>query len=57
MTAPGALDAMRALAVDVLCDPSLAAVVDLVAYADGEGIVVANAAGASRLSLLEPGRG
>jgi phosphonoacetate hydrolase len=56
MTAPGALDAMRALAVDVLCDPSLAAVVDLVAYADGEGIVVANAAGASRLSLLEPGR-
>lgn len=38
----------RALAV--LCDPSLAEVVDLVAYPDGTGIVVANAAGSSRLT-------
>lgn len=54
MSAPGALDAMRDLAVDVLCDQSLAHVVDLVAYRAGDAIVVANAAGASRLSTAEP---
>jgi hypothetical protein len=45
---------MRDLAVDVLCDDSLSHVVDLVAYADGDGIVVANADGASRLSRSDP---
>ena len=35
-------------ALDVLCDPSLAHVVDLVAYADGDEIEVANSAGRSR---------
>ncbi len=54
MTAPGALDVMRELAVDVLCDSSLAEVVDLVAYADDTSIVVANAGGASRLSRVDP---
>jgi hypothetical protein len=47
-------DVQRALAVDVLCDPSHAEVVDLVAYPDGDGIVVANAGGASRLSRFDP---
>jgi phosphonoacetate hydrolase len=56
MTAPGVADVMRDLAVDVLCDSSLAHVVDLVAYADGDGIVVANAGGASRLSRTSPPR-
>ncbi|HWC33730.1 MAG TPA: alkaline phosphatase family protein [Mycobacteriales bacterium] len=46
--------AMRQVAVDVLCDASLAHVVDLVAYVDGEGIVVANSDGAARLSRDEP---
>lgn len=41
-------------AVDVLTDPSLAHVVDVVAYRDGQGIVVANAEGASRLSEDDP---
>jgi phosphonoacetate hydrolase len=54
MTAPTDLAAMRDLAVDVLCDPALAHVVDLVAYADRESIVVANADGASRLSRVHP---
>ena len=45
---------MRELAVDVLCDSSLAEVVDLGAYADDESIVVANAGGAARLSRLDP---
>jgi hypothetical protein len=45
---------MRDLAVDVLCDDSLADVVDMVAYADGDAVVVANAAGAARLSRLDP---
>jgi phosphonoacetate hydrolase len=40
----------RDRAVDVLCDPSLAHVVDLVAHPDGDGIVVANADGAARLT-------
>jgi hypothetical protein len=53
VTAPTDLDIQRALAVDVLCDPSLANVVDLVAYPDGDGIIVANADGASRLSRLD----
>ena len=54
MSAPEALDVMRELAVDVLCDFSLAEVVDLVAYADDTSIVVANAGGASRLSRVDP---
>lgn len=45
---------MRDYAVDVLCDASLAHVVDLVAYADGDGIVVANVDGAARLSRDDP---
>jgi hypothetical protein len=45
---------MRDVAVDVLCDSSLAHVVDLVAYADGDGIVVANSEGAARLSRIDP---
>lgn len=45
---------MRDLAVDVLCDPSLSHLVDLVAYAEGDSIVVANSAGASRLSRTDP---
>ncbi|MGN6474136.1 MAG: alkaline phosphatase family protein [Mycobacteriales bacterium] len=54
MTAAADLLAMRDVAVDVLCDRSLAEVVDLVAYADGDGIVVANSEGASRLSRTAP---
>jgi hypothetical protein len=54
VTAPADLEVMRDLAVDVLCDDSLSHVVDLVAYADGDGIVVANADGASRLSRSDP---
>jgi phosphonoacetate hydrolase len=54
MTTPAALDVMRERAVDVLCDSSLAQVVDLVAYADGESVVVANADGMSRLSRQDP---
>jgi hypothetical protein len=50
MTAPAGVEAMRDLAVDVLCDDMLAHIVDLVAYADGDAIVVANADGAARLS-------
>ena len=41
-------------AVDVLTDPSLAHIVDVLAYRDGEGIIVANADGASRLALDDP---
>jgi hypothetical protein len=52
---PGAdFAALRDRAVEVLCDPSLAHVVDLVAYPDGEHIVVANAAGVVRLSRADP---
>lgn len=40
----------RDRAVDVLCDPSLSHVVDLVAWPDGSDIVVANAFGAAVLS-------
>ncbi len=48
-------------AVEVLCQPSLAHVVDLVAFADGPAIVVANAVGRARLfgpgtSAVEAGR-
>jgi phosphonoacetate hydrolase len=46
--------ANRELAVDVLCDASLAHVVDLVAYPDGDSIVVANSAGSARLSRIDP---
>jgi len=42
--------AARDRAVDVLCDPALAHVVDLLAYPDGAGIVVANAGGAALLT-------
>ena len=55
MTAPADLEVQRDAAVDVLCDASLAAIVDLVAYADGDSIVVANSAGAARLSRTDPG--
>lgn len=51
---PGDLTGRRAAAVSVLIDPSLAHVVDLVAYPDGDGIVVANAEGASRIRLSDP---
>lgn len=54
MTAPADLLAMREVAVDVLCDPSLADVVDLIAYVDGDDIVVANASGTSRVSRADP---
>jgi phosphonoacetate hydrolase len=40
---------LRDRALDVLCDPSLAHCVDLVAYRDGHDIVVANSTGRSRL--------
>src|SRR3954452_21300044 len=40
----------RDRAVDVLCDPALSHVMDLLAYVDGDGIVVANADGAARLT-------
>jgi hypothetical protein len=45
---------MRRRAVDVLCDPSLAHIVDLVAYPDGDAIVVVNSEGASRWSRADP---
>jgi phosphonoacetate hydrolase len=38
-------------AVDVLCDPSLAHVVDLVTWVDNSCVLVANADGAARLSV------
>jgi phosphonoacetate hydrolase len=38
----------RDRALDVLCNPDLAHVVDLLAYRDGDAVVVANAAGACR---------
>jgi hypothetical protein len=41
---------LRNRAVDVLCDPALADVVDLVAWPDGDAVVVANAGGAARLT-------
>jgi hypothetical protein len=41
---------VRDRAVEVLCDPSLADVVDLVAWPEGDAIVVANADGAVRLT-------
>jgi hypothetical protein len=45
---------MRDRAVDVLCDVSLQHVVDMVAYVDGDAIVVANADGAAQLSRTSP---
>jgi predicted AlkP superfamily pyrophosphatase or phosphodiesterase len=45
---------VRDRAVEVLCDPALAHVVDLIAYPDGEHLVVANARGAVRLSRSDP---
>jgi phosphonoacetate hydrolase len=54
VTAPGAVDVVRDRAVDVLCDPTLAHVVDLVAYPDGDAVVVANSAGSARLSRIDP---
>jgi phosphonoacetate hydrolase len=53
VTAQPEVDVQRARAVEVLCDRSLADVVDLIAYPDGDGIVVANADGASRLSRVD----
>jgi hypothetical protein len=47
------LDVMRTLAVDVLCDPTLSHVIDLVAYPDDDAIVVANSGGSARLSRSE----
>jgi phosphonoacetate hydrolase len=41
---------VRDRAVEVLCDPALAHVVDLVAWPDGDAILVANADGAARLT-------
>jgi phosphonoacetate hydrolase len=49
MTAPADVESMRDRAIGVLCDPSLAHVVDLVAYPDDGGVVVANATGAAWL--------
>jgi phosphonoacetate hydrolase len=46
--------AMRERAVDVLCDSSLAEVVDLVAWPDSECVYVANADGAARLTSSGP---
>jgi hypothetical protein len=40
----------RDRAVEVLCDPSLSSVMDLLAYPDRDGVVVANADGAARLT-------
>jgi hypothetical protein len=54
VAAPADVELMRDRAVDVLCDPSLSHVVDLVAYADGDAVVVANTDGAARLSCGEP---
>jgi phosphonoacetate hydrolase len=45
--------AARDRAVEVLCDPSLAHVVALIAYPDRDGIVVANADGAAMLSAAD----
>jgi len=41
----------RERAVGVLCDAALSHVVDLVAWPDGDGVVVANSEGRSRLSV------
>jgi len=41
---------LRDRAVEVLCDPSLAHVVDLVAWPDGTAVIVANAGGTARLT-------
>jgi hypothetical protein len=54
VTAPADVDVLRDRALDVLCDVSLSHVVDLVAYPDGDAIVVANSGGASRLSRVSP---
>ena len=54
MTAPADVEILRDAAIDVLCDASLSEVVDLVAYADGDSIVVANVDGAARLSRATP---
>src|SRR3954452_14762150 len=44
------IGAARDRAVETLCDPALSHVMDLLAYVDGDGIVVANADGAARLT-------
>ncbi|MDQ1695554.1 MAG: phosphonoacetate hydrolase [Frankiaceae bacterium] len=41
---------LRSRAVDVLCDPALAEVVDLVAWQEGDAVLVANADGSARLT-------
>src|SRR5438270_3988565 len=50
MTVAGTIRQARDRAAETLCDPALAHVMDLLAYADGDGIVVANADGAARLT-------
>lgn len=52
--APPDLPRLRERALTVLLSAELAHIVDLVAYADGEAIVVANALGVARLSRAEP---
>ena len=57
VTGPGPrrdLPALRAAAVAVLTDPALAGIVDLVAYPDDGGIVVANADGSSWIDRADP---
>src|SRR3954447_10163843 len=49
-----ALVATRHAAVDVLTDPSLAHIVDVIAYVDDGALVVANADGASRIDPAAP---
>jgi phosphonoacetate hydrolase len=41
---------LRDRAVEVLCDPALSHVVDLIAWADGDGVAVANSGGMARLT-------
>ena len=53
MTLAGGASAVRQArdrAVEVLCDPSLSHVMDLLAFPDVDGVVVANADGAARLT-------
>jgi phosphonoacetate hydrolase len=51
---PAELSVLRERAVEVLTDPSLAHIVDVIAYADGDDVVVANADGASRINRSDP---
>ncbi|HVB26457.1 MAG TPA: alkaline phosphatase family protein, partial [Mycobacteriales bacterium] len=53
ITATGFED-LRERALAVLTDPQLASIVDLVAYPDAAGVVVANSRGACRFARAEP---